>query len=99
MGILNYNPGIYPTLGPGYPEDSGDDEDRGKVWEWILNNGDDAIDIVDSVLCVVNPRRPGCRGATGGGGSGGVVVTQDNAILYAILAVVVVLLLVFIFKK
>lgn len=34
----------------------------GKGWEWVQENGDDAIDVLNSTLCLINPRRPGCPG-------------------------------------
>ena len=99
MSLMNFNPGIYNTFGPDLPGDDSGNEDKGKVLDWIMENGEDAVGIDDGVLCVINPRRPGCRGSGSASTNTTVLPAQNNNILYAILGVVVVLLIVFIFKK
>lgn len=70
----------------------------GNATDWVLENGDDALDILQQVLCIANPQRPGCPGdpATR-------PVTVQNgppaAVYYALAAIVVLLLVILIFKK
>ena len=70
---------------------------KGKGWEWVMENGDDAIDVLNSSLCLVNPRRPGCPGDPN---MQPVVVNQGMPVwLILVLVVVLLILLLFIFKK
>lgn len=99
MGNLNYNPGIYRSLGPGLEEDEPDT--AGGFWDWWKRNGEEASDILDTGLCVINPRRAGCPGAPQSnpyqnGTSGG---STDRNLLYVIIGVVIVMLFILILKK
>ena len=67
------------------------------VWDWIAENGDDALGLVNGVLCTIKPDRPGCPGSASPGG--GAYFRQNNTALYILIAVVIVLAVVIIFKK
>lgn len=87
---------IAPTAGGG--SDTSSPGNEGRAVDWILENGDEAVDVLNSVLCMVNPRRPGCPGDP---------ATRPQVIqtglpsgwFYALGILVVILLLVLIFKK
>jgi hypothetical protein len=73
-------------------------ENRGaNTWEWIANNGDDAIGLINGVLCTIKPERPGCPGSVPRGG--GAFIQQNNTPLYLLIAIVLILVVVIIFKK
>ncbi len=90
-----YNPwegqGSTIETGGGY---STPDDAPGGIWDWWNRNGDEAGDMLNTILCAIKPER--CQGSTG---SPPTVVQQDNTVLYVLLGVIVLLLIVFMFKK
>jgi len=67
------------------------------TWEWIANNGDDAISLLNGVICTIKPDRPGCPGSVPPGGAP--FYRRDNTPMYILIAIVVILALIIIFKK
>lgn len=89
------------SLGPPVDYDEAPDEapgrQKGKGWDWVLQNGDDAIDVLGSTLCLINPRRPGCPGDPN---MQPVVVNQGVPVwVLAVLLVVFLLIVLLIFKR
>ena len=70
---------------------------RGQAWEWVAENGDEALGLINGVLCTIKPNRPGCPGSIPPGGN--TFFRQDQTPLYILIAVVLILLLVLLFKK
>lgn len=110
--IRNPNPGVWAVSGPqdvyqlGPDSTYGDleyggapaEQANGNVLDWIFENGDDAINVIDSVLCTINPNRPGCR-PQGNGGAYVVQSPQNNTLLIIVILLVLLVILVLIFKK
>lgn len=104
--LSQYNPtfsqGLYnPWEGQGdtienSDEYSTDEEGPGGFWNWWGQNGEEATDIFNSVLCAIKPER--CR-QSGGDHPGGYPQKQDNTVVFILAGLVVLLLVVFLFKK
>lgn len=110
--IRNPNPGVWSTYGPDNilqlgPDGTYGDIDygageasgNGNAWDWILENGDDAVNVIDSVLCAINPKRYGCRPQQGGTGGYVVQSSQNNTMLIVVILLILVLIVIMIFKK
>jgi len=99
VGNLLYNPGVYRPLGPGYEEEEPDT--AGGFWDWWRRNGEGASDVLDTGLCMINPRRAGCPCAPSQYPNAGQYPMQnkDQNLLYIIIGIVLVMLFVLILKK
>lgn len=70
---------------------------RGEAWEWVAENGDEALGLINGILCTIKPTRPGCPGTIPPGGNS--FFQQDQTPIYILIGVILILLLVIVFKK
>ena len=72
---------------------------NGAFWRWLSDNGETVTDTTDGLLCILNPRRPGCAGDPYRYPNQAAPRSSNNGLIWVGLAVIILLLLFFIFKK
>lgn len=83
----NSNPGLWFPV-----EEVSENEDN--FWDWWEDNGADATNLANSVLCTIFPNRAGCSPQE----PTPRYLEQDQTMLYVLLGIILILILILIIK-